>query len=68
MNKRKVNKILVRVCRIIETLNFNDPLKVILLDSLNIFMRIEGRVYKPNQVLVLNRLGDLKGVLLDLND
>jgi hypothetical protein len=33
---------------------FEDPLKVFLLDSLTIYMQVDGRVIKQNQTAVLN--------------
>jgi hypothetical protein len=48
MKKKKLKKFISRVCTTIEVLDEMDPLRIALLDSLKIFMRIDGRVYKPN--------------------
>jgi hypothetical protein len=57
MNQKKLNKVLNELCGIMQGLNMNDPLKVFLLDSLCIYMKVEGRVLKQNQITVLNCLG-----------
>lgn len=48
MNQKKLKKVIRKICELMEGSNDRDPLKIFLLDSLTIYMRVEGRVLKIN--------------------
>lgn len=48
MNKKKLDKVLAELFKLMSSMALSDPLKVFLLDSLSIYMRVDGRVLKQN--------------------
>jgi len=46
MNQKKLAKLIFKLCSMLEETPFEDPLKVFLLDSLTIYMQVDGRVIK----------------------